>query len=258
MARRLWEMIDLHTHLLPGIDDGPETIEESLDLARSMVDQGVTIAASTPHVRDDHPTTPELMESALALLRQHLAAEGVALDVRGGGEIALERLPLLSQDDRHRYGLGGNPNLLLLEFPMYGWPLALHSIVTELRAAGIVALIAHPERSLDVQANPEILRPLIDSGAYVQVTAASLEGSHWPAATRCARTLIDTGLAQVVASDSHGRTIKRAGLGSVRGALGDDALAAWLTTGVPAALLNGTPPPPRPLQRRSRRSWRKG
>ena len=100
---------------------------------------------------------------------------------------------------------------------MYGWPLALHSIVTELRAAGIVALIAHPERSLDVQANPELLRPLIESGAYVQLTAASLDGSHWPAATRCARTLIDTGLAQVVASDSHGRAVKRAGLGSVRG-----------------------------------------
>jgi protein-tyrosine phosphatase len=251
-------MIDLHTHLLPGIDDGPKTIEESLDLCRWMVAEGVTVAACTPHVRDDHPTTPEQMESALELLRRHLAAEAVDLDVRSGGEIALDRLPALTQDDLGRFGLGGNPRLLLLEFPMHGWPLALHSTIDQLSAVGTVALIAHPERSLDVQAKPDLLAPLIASGAYVQVTAASLDGNAWPASTRCARTLIDRGLAHVVSSDSHGRAIKRAGLSSVSGLLGDEALAAWLTTRVPAALLAGAPPPPRPPRRQTKRFWRMG
>jgi protein-tyrosine phosphatase len=199
------------------------------------------------------------MESALALLRRHLAAEAIPLEVRSGGEIALDRLPVLSPDDLGRFGLGGNPHLLLLEFPMHGWPLALHSTIEQLSAVGIVALIAHPERSLDVQANPDLLAPLIASGAYVQVTAASLDGSAWPKSTRCAKTLIDRGLAHVVSSDSHGPAVKRAGLSSVGALLGgDDALAAWLTTAAPAALLNGAAPPPRPPRRRSRRSWRMG
>ena len=72
-------MIDLHTHLLPGIDDGPDTIEESLELAAAMAAEGVTIAACTPHVRDDYGTTPESMEAALALLQQELQAAGIPL-----------------------------------------------------------------------------------------------------------------------------------------------------------------------------------
>ncbi len=239
-------MIDLHTHLLPGIDDGPDTIEESLELAAAMVADGVTIAACTPHVRDDHGTTPETMEAALAHLRLALRAASIPLDARGGGEIALERLAGLDAGALARFGLGGNPRLLLLEFPYAGWPLALPSILAGLGAAGIVALIAHPERSAEVQESPARLAPLIEAGAYVQLTAGSLDGSAGPASARCAQTLLDRGLAQVVASDSHGRAIRRSGLGALSTTLDDEALAAWLTTAVPNALLAGSAPPPRP------------
>ena len=250
-------MIDLHTHLLPGIDDGPETIEESLELATAMAAEGVTIAACTPHVRDDYGTTPETMEAALALLQQELQAAGIPLQARGGGEIALERLPGLGEDERARFGLGGNPHLLLLEFPYFGWPLALPTLVAELRTNGIKAVIAHPERSEEVQEQPELLRPLVEGGACIQLTAGSFDGSAGPAAASCARSLVEHGLAHLVASDSHGRGIRRAGLGTVANALRDEALAAWLTTDVPAALIGGSPLPARPGRSspRRRRSW---
>lgn len=245
-------VIDLHTHLLPGIDDGPATIEQSLELAAAMVAEGVTIAACTPHVRDDHATTPEAMEGGLGHLRAAIAAVGIPLDVRGGGEISLDKLAQLDAPTRARYGLGGNPRLLLVEFPYYGWPLALGSMVTTLRHEGTVVLLAHPERSPEVQESSERLASIVEAGAYVQLTASSLDGSAGPTAAKCARGLLERGLAHVVASDSHGRAIRRSGLGNVVRTLGDETLAEWLATTVPAALLAGEEPPPRPHRAASR------
>jgi protein-tyrosine phosphatase len=250
-------MIDLHTHLLAGVDDGPATIGESLEQAAAMAAAGVAIAACTPHVSHHHGTTPERMEAALATLRAAIATAGIPLEVRGGGEIALERLPHLDAAARARFGLGGNPRLLLLEFPSFGWPLALPSIVAELKAAGTVPVLGHPERSPDVQERPDLLAPLVQAGAFVQLTAGSIDGSTGgAAAARCARALLDRGLAHLLASDTHGPEIRRASLGAVRLTLADDPLAAWLTRAVPAALLAGLPPPPRPpAAPRRRRSW---
>ena len=92
--------------------------------------------AATPHVRHDYPTSAEAMEAALASLREAVAAAGIPLEVRGGGEIALDALPELSADERVRFGLGGNPRLLLLEFPYYGWPMGLAQTVFELAVGG--------------------------------------------------------------------------------------------------------------------------
>jgi len=255
---RFWgSVIDLHTHLLPGLDDGPQTIEESLELAEAMVGEGVTIAACTPHVREDYAVTPEAVETALTDLRARLAAEGIPLDARGGGEIALDQLGLLDRATLARYGLGGNPNLILLEFPYWGWPLALGSVVAGLRRDGIVPLLAHPERNSEVQENPESLRPLIAAGAFVQITAASLDREAGTRPARCAKALLAAGLAHVLASDRHGRTIRRAALAAGARAAGGEALGAWLTQSVPNALLRGQAPPPRPPLP-GRRLWRAG
>jgi protein-tyrosine phosphatase len=195
------------------------------------------------------------MESALAALRDGIAVSGIALDVRPGGEIALERISALGPEGRARYGLGGNPRLLLVEFPYFGWPLSLEATIVELVSGGTVTLIAHPERSAEVQEDPLRLRALVNVGAYVQITASSLTGEAGKAPERCARNMLDMGLGHVVASDAHGPSIRRAGLGSVQEALGNAELATWLTASVPAALLEGSPPPPRPSRQRRRRTW---
>ncbi len=253
-------MIDLHTHILPGLDDGPDTLEESVELARAFVAEGVTIVAGTPHVRYDHATSVEAMEAARARLRAALEAGGIPLDVRGGGEVAIDELELLNDHALAGFGLAGNPGLVLLEFPYYGWPLPLETIVYGLRERGIVPVLAHPERNAEVAENPERLRPVVQAGAYVQLTASSLDGSAGSALARCAKRLLETGLAHILASDWHGKTVRRSGLRAGAAAAGDPALAVWLTETVPRALIEGSPPPPRPSVAvpPRRRLWHRG
>lgn len=250
-------MIDLHTHILPGLDDGSRTLADALEMAREAVAEGIRAVAATPHVRDDYPTDPESMEQGVAELRAALAEAAVPLDVLAGGEVALDRLVLLSEEDVARFGLGGNPDYLLLETPYYGWPLALPEQVRSLTARGVVPVLAHPERNPDVQRDPERLRPLVLMGALCQVTAASLDGRIGRQARRTGLTLVETGLAHLVASDAHTPDVRGVGLAAAAESVGDPALARWLTYGIPAAIVGGTELPPRPPVKPRRRLFRR-
>jgi protein-tyrosine phosphatase len=247
-------MIDLHSHILPGVDDGARTLEESVALARLAAAEGIDVVAATPHVRDDYPTAAHEMERLVAEVGAALADEGVPLDVLPGAEIALDELAYLSEDELCRFGLGGNPRCLLLEFPYYGWPLALGAQVWELRARGITPVLAHPERNAEVQAVPERLRPLVEQGALVQLTAASLDGRLGARPRATAVELLGRKLAHLLASDAHGSDVRGIGLSSAARAVGDDELARWLTTDVPGAIVAGQPVPDRPSARRTRPS----
>jgi protein-tyrosine phosphatase len=244
------ELIDLHTHLLAGVDDGARSVEEALEMARLMAADGVVRAAATPHVRDDWPTSPETMQARLDELRTTIAEMQIPLDVLPGGEIALDRLPRLTLDERSRFGLGGNRDLLLLEFPYYGWPLELADIVFRLRLDGITPVIAHPERNAEVQEAPQRLEPLVRGGAFVQLTAASVDGRLGHAPRETSRQLLDLRLAHLIASDAHGPAIREAGLSAAARSVGNEALGRWLTSDVPQALLSGEPLPERPESRR--------
>jgi protein-tyrosine phosphatase len=246
-------VIDLHSHILPGIDDGPETLEGSLELARAALADGIETIAATPHVRDDYPTTPEVMERAVAGLRVALTHAGLPLDVRTGGEIAIERIDGMSHEDLRRFGLGGNPRYLLLEFPYGGWPLVLADIVFSLRVTGITPVIGHPERNAEVQADPDRLGPLVDQGALVQLTAASLVGRVGRGAQRAAVGLLDRELVHLLASDAHAPGVRKVGLSDAREAVGEPQLARWLVDEVPRAIVEDTRLPTRPA--RAKRRW---
>lgn len=239
-------MIDLHSHILRGVDDGARTLEVSLGIARAAVEDGIAVVAATPHVRDDYPTDPGVMEYRVAELRHELEQAGIPLDVRPGGEIAVEWLGRLPLEELRRFGLGGNPRYLLVETPYYGWPLALGDRLFELRAAGITPVLAHPERNGEVQAQPERLAALVDAGTLVQVTAASLDGRVGRRAQACGRTLIEGGLAHLIASDAHHASVRAIGMTAAADSVGDEALARWLTLDVPAAILGDAEIPPRP------------
>jgi len=246
-------VIDLHSHILPGVDDGAGTLEDAIEIARSAVADGIEVIAATPHVRDDHPTTPEAMEQGVGELRRALAQAGVELDVRKGGEISFEWLARLPPHDLRRFGLGGNPGYLLVEYPYYGWPIGFDQQLFLLKAAGCTPVLAHPERNGDVIASPERLRPLVDGGALVQVTAASLDGRLGRGPRDCGLELIDAGLAQLLASDAHHASIREIGMSAAAEAIGDETLARWLTVEVPGAIIAGRPLPERPAKRR--RGW---
>ena len=243
-------MIDLHSHILPGVDDGPVTIEESLEIARRAAAEGVRVIAATPHVRDDYPTSPETMERLVGEVKAALQESGIALDVRPGGEVALDWVERLPTEELRRFGLGGNPDYLLVEFPYYAWPLTLLELVIGLRARGITPVVAHPERNAEVQADPARMRPLVEAGALVQLTAASVDGRLGHDAAHASRSLIRSGLAHLIASDAHSAEVRAAGLDAAARAVGDAPLARWLTVDVPGAVVGGTPIPPRPDSRR--------
>ena len=239
-------MIDLHTHVLPGLDDGAPDLYAAVAMAYSLAADGVEIVCGTPHVRYDYPTSAEEMEEALARVRQAVADEGIAIEIRGGGEIALDRLPELDARTRARFGLGGNSMLLLLESPYTNWPLDLARTCAQLRLDQTVPVLAHPERNLEVQDRPEILAAPVRAGAYVQLTAASLDGRLGRRVASCARKLLELELAHCIASDAHGPGVRDAGMSAAAKAVGGGEMARWLTYDVPAALLTNRPPPPRP------------
>lgn len=239
-------MYDLHSHILPGVDDGATTVDESVGIARAAVGDGIHVLAATPHVRDDYPTSPDSMEEALGVVRAALVSAQIPLDVVPGGEIALECLPVLDHQELRRFGLAGNSEYLLLEFPYTGWPLSLARDLDRLRRLGIRAVLAHPERNREVQADLERLRPFVDAGGLVQVTAASLEGRLGRRTLRTTRDLVDQGLAHMLASDAHMPEVRTVGLSGAVRALGDDDLSHWLTSGMPGAIVQGTELPPRP------------
>jgi protein-tyrosine phosphatase len=248
-------MIDLHAHVLPGIDDGPASIDAALELLRAMVEDGVRIVAATPHVRDDFPTTPQQITAALSALTGAARAEGLEIEVLPGAEIAVDRLRSAIHDGTlPAFALAGNPRYLLVEFPYYGWPLDLEDLLRTLGLSGIRPVLAHPERNPAVQTDPARVVPLVRDGALIQLTASSLVGQSGTRVRRTAFHLLDERLAHLVGSDSHGASTRRASMSAVRGAL-DEALAEWLTVTLPEAIVRDATLPQRPdVRRASRRS----
>jgi protein-tyrosine phosphatase len=238
-------VIDLHSHVLPRLDDGSASLQEALEMCRAAARDGIQILAATPHVRFDYPTTPEAMRSRLADLQ--IAVDGI-ITLVPGGEIDLAELDRPA-DELRAFGLGGNPAFLLVETPYVGWPLDMAQRLQLVRAAGMTAVLAHPERNPEIQARPELLKPLVDLGALVQLTAASLDGRLGKRTRLAARELLDRRLAHLVASDAHAPAIRQIGLSGAVRAVGDAELAEWLTVGVPGAIVHGGPLPPRPERR---------
>jgi protein-tyrosine phosphatase len=232
-------LIDLHSHILPGLDDGSRTIEDARALARRAAAEGVTAIAATPHVRLDYPTRPEEMERGVIRLREDFVAHGIDVEVLHGGELDLRMLMTLDDDALRRFTLAQSGRYLLLEFPYSGWPAGLEDTVYGLGLRGFVAIVAHPERNRAVQSDPRRLAEAVRMGALVQITAASLDGRIGRSSQKAARRLLELGLAHVLASDAHTPEIREAGLADAAEAVGDEALARFLTVDAPTAIVAG-------------------
>jgi protein-tyrosine phosphatase len=197
-------VIDLHCHLLPGVDDGPETMRETVAMARIAIADGLETICCTPHVMSRYANTAARVEEGVARVREALAAAEVPLTVLPGAEISHHQVPRLGDEELRGLTLGGGGRWLLVEMPFRGWPLELPGLVRDLEIRGFGTILAHPERAESVQLAPDRMRDLIGRGALVQLTASSLTGEHGARARRTAESLLAAGMAHLLASDGHG------------------------------------------------------
>lgn len=197
--------IDLHAHILPGLDDGAETVEESVEMAKKFVDCGYGSVVATPHVIDGAPSREVILERCRAL-RQVLADEGVRLQIYPGAEICLDYEFMNQLQKGDFLGLGGDESLyLLLELEaMQPLPVNLESIFFELNARGYRVVISHPERVVAFQENLEVLYRLVHKGALCQVTLGSLTGLFGPGVEETAKSILEHKMAHFLVTDAHG------------------------------------------------------
>jgi protein-tyrosine phosphatase len=200
--------VDIHFHLLPGVDDGPATMAETLALARAAAAQGTGTAVATPHVRPDFVTDPWELPGRVAEVRAALAAEGVPLTVLCGGELGHTMVERLGQAELGLLAQGPpGRRWLLIEAPFEGYGDDFHAATEEARARGFGVVIAHPERSADaILDGASGLRRELRAGCWAQLNAQSFTGDHGFEAHRAGIALAERGLASVVASDAHGPT----------------------------------------------------
>lgn len=198
-------MIDLHLHLLPGVDDGPADLDAALALARECCATDTPLVAATPHYDD---WTRALLPDAdaardrVATLQEEIDRAGIPLRVLVGGETFLSpELPRLVRDGRVPTIAGGP--WLLVETPMQQKPLYLEQVFFELLAMGVRPLLAHPERYGWLHADPHALGELVARGVCAQVTASSLTGARGGRQRALAETFVRRGYAQIIASDRH-------------------------------------------------------
>jgi protein-tyrosine phosphatase len=201
--------VDLHFHLLPGVDDGPADLDESLELARAAVREGTRTVVATPHVREDLGSTdvPGIVRR-VDEVRSALASAEIPLEVECGGELGHEMAFRLSPEELELLAHGPRgARWVLVETPFYGMGEDFHAATAELRTLGFDVLVAHPERSGDAALEDAAgLRREVAAGSQAQLNALSLTGGHGEDARSSAWQLIADGLVAVVASDAHGPT----------------------------------------------------
>lgn len=197
--------VDIHCHCLPGLDDGPKTVSESLDLGRALVRDRVTHVFATPHQLGPYGLRHggAVVRQAVHELQQALASAGVALRVLPGGDVRVDErlLDLLDQDQV--LTLGDTGRYILLELPHEGWvdPVLL---MAELSGRGITPILTHPERNHRIMRSEGLVKPMLEVGAVLQVTAGSLIGEFGGQAQASAWRLFERGWVSLIASDAHG------------------------------------------------------
>jgi len=244
-------LIDLHSHVLPGLDDGAVDLDASLELAAAAEADGVRVLAATPHLRADFPAiSVREIAARCVVLNQHVRLQG-ALQIVPGGEVDLLWAQSASADELRLASYWQRGTDILLETP-YG-PLAsnFEDLVFKVTVQGFRVVLAHPERNPTFQGDPKRLATLVERGVLVQITAQSIASSQRGSRSRkLALDLVREGLAHVIASDAHSANLRRAPLsaGVAVAATVSPARAEWMVTDAPAAILAGEPLPAPPVE----------
>ncbi len=197
-------MVDVHHHLLPGLDDGSPDLATSLEMAQIAVADGITHVVATPHASSRFTFDPDLVQDRAAELRAALAEAKIPLTLGLGADFHLSYENI--QDalaHPSRYAINGH-DYLLVELPEYTLSPSIKETFFELRQAGLTPILTHPERNPVLQREPERMLPWLRDGLLTQVTAASVTGDMGSKAQRLADKMLANRWVHVIATDAHG------------------------------------------------------
>lgn len=252
--------VDIHSHIVPGVDDGSFSVEESLDMLRIAAAAGTSDIVATPHA---NPHYSHDRRAAQALLDELHAGAGGVIRLHLGCDchFSHDNIEAVLADPAG-FTVNGGP-WLLIEFPDFNIPAVTEEVFENLRAAGLHLIVTHPERNALLRQSPQRLRAWVEGGAYLQVTAQSLTGGFGGAARGFAFELMRNGLVHFVASDAHDPVGRPPRLDEAFRALCSrfgEPYARLLVEEFPRAVIEARPldrgPAPRPPMRRWYQFWR--
>jgi len=255
-------LVDIHCHLIPGIDDGAKSSEEALAMARIAVDDGISTIIATPHQLGNFAhNSGQSIRQRTAELQALLDAEGVPLKVLPGADVRIEpdMVDRLISGDVLTLGDHGRHVLLELPHEIY---FPLERVLENLHANGMIGILSHPERNQGLLKQPELFGPLVERGCLMQVTAGSLMGTFGGQSQSIAEWMIQQSLVHFVATDAHGHKSRRPLLSRALhrvAQLTDQDFAVHLCCRNPAAVADGvdlddhSPIAPKPPSKQS--SW---
>ena len=201
-------MIDIHCHILPGIDDGAKELNESLEMARQAQAQGITrIVASPHHKNGSYENDLQSILTEVNLLNKELAREGIDLEILPGQEIRIYG-EMEADLDVDLLSVNNTGVYMLIEFPSSHLPRYANKLLFDLQLKGIVPIIVHPERNREIMEDPSRLYRLIKEGSLSQVTASSVTGRMGKKIKKFSLDLLSHDLAHFVASDAHNTTTR--------------------------------------------------
>ncbi len=195
-------MIDIHCHILPGLDDGAKNMEDAVAMCRMAMADGIRTVVATPHCRNGlYQNSEQTILPVLEQLEEHLKKESVDLELRPGADIHIhpETIPFLRQNPRLL--LGGR--YFLLELPAQSIPPFTRDFIFESLLAGFIPIITHPERNTIIQGYWKGLEEWVKAGALVQITAMSLTGDFGGQIKETAFQMVRMGMAHLIATDAH-------------------------------------------------------
>jgi protein-tyrosine phosphatase len=252
-------VIDLHCHVLPGIDDGPPRLADSLTLARAAQSEGATTLVATPHVSWRYVNDPATIAREVDAVREAVRADDLDLQIQSGAEIAVPRLGDLTDEELCDVRLGDGP-WLLIESPLTRTGDDLELVLDALHRRGHWIVLAHPERSPLFLRDPQRLGALIAKGVLCSITASSLSGAFGREVRSFSAALIREGLVHNICSDAHDidrrPPVVRAHIEAATTHLPElSARIEWLISEMPQAVITGDnlPKPPASAPARPRR-----
>ncbi|WP_066633664.1 tyrosine-protein phosphatase [Desulfolucanica intricata] len=197
-------MIDIHSHILPGLDDGAADLGISLEMARSAAGEGVRAIVATPHyIPGVYKNDSETVLKSVDKLNSCIQKEKIPLTVIPGVEAYIDILLPSRVKNKEILTINNGGKYLLIEFPMSEVPNYSEQVIFELMLSGITPIIAHPERNKAIINNPRLLFSLLNKGALVQLTAASLKGVWGKSINELAVNFLKLGWVHFIATDAH-------------------------------------------------------